>query len=299
MKNLVGTISAPFRLIRNKFFFLIFLNGFILALIGYFYTENNYEEKIFDALALQVTQTSNSQNTDSLLLTSLHVTHELERYRLSVFGDKEIRTFKSDLIRPVTFDLMTGNGACGSFSYVLARILNQMSIPTRFAQMKVNGEYGGHILVEAFNGSSWVILDPSYDLAFRKENGSLASFADVQHNWKKFSTQVPEGYNPIYSYSGVQYTNWDKIPVVMPALKQVLSLTMGEEEAAVFSIRNLFLRKFEFLFRLTLVIYILFTLILIRMYRKQSQEIEEFRMSLLFPKKSTTVPSAPFQPAVG
>lgn len=298
MKNLVGSISAPFRLIRNKFFFLIFLNGFILALIGYFYTENNYEEKIFDALSLQVSQTSSSQTTDSILITSLHVTHELERYRLSVFGNKDISTFKSDLIRPVTFDLITGNGACGSFSYVLARILNQMSIPTRFAQMKVNGEYGGHILVEAFNGHKWVVLDPSYDLAFKTENGNLASFAEVQNNWMHYSAQVPEGYNPIYAYSGVQYTNWDKIPVVMPALKQVLNFTIGEEEANVFSIRNLFLRKFQFLFRLTLGFYILFTLVLIRMYKKQAREIEEFRLSLIFPKKSTT-PQAPLNPALG
>ena len=298
MKNLMGSISAPFRLIRNKFFFLIFLNGFILALIGYFYTENNYEEKIFDALSLQVTQTSHATNTDSILLTSLHVTHELEKYRLTVFGDKEIRTFKSDLIRPVTFDLITGNGACGSFSYVLARILNQMSIPTRFAQMKVNGEYGGHILVEAFNGKKWVVLDPSYDLAFRKQDGTLASFNEVQNNWKHYAAQVPEGYNPVYAYSGVQYTNWEKVPVLMPALKQVLNITMGEEEASVFSIRNLFLRKFQFLFRLTLGFYILFTLVLIRMYKKQAREIEEFRMSLIFPKKSNPAP-APLNPVLG
>lgn len=298
MKNLVGSISAPFQLIRNKFFFLIFLNGFILALIGYFYTENNYEEKIFDALSIQVTQTTTSQKTDSILLTSLHVTHELEKYRLSVFGNKDIRTFKSDLIRPVTFDLITGNGACGSFSYVLARILNQLSIPTRFAQMKVNGEFGGHIVVEAFNGSNWVVLDPSYDLAFRKENGGLASFAEVQHDWLKYSKQVPQDYNASYSYSDVQYTNWNKIPVVMPAIKEVLNITMGEKQADEFSIRNLFLRKFQFLFRLSLVVYILFTIVLIRLYRKQSREIEEFRLSLLFAKKSNT-PKASLNPAMG
>ena len=108
---------------------------------------------------------------------------------------------------------MTTNGACGSYSYILSRLLNELKIPNRIAQMKVNGEYGGHILVEAKTPKGWIVLDGLYDLYFKKMNGELASFKDVQDNWNYFRDQVPANYNHQYRFEGVRYTNWSKIPV--------------------------------------------------------------------------------------
>jgi len=286
MKNLASVITAPFRLLRNRIFVLIFVNGFLLALLVYFFIEDNYESQIFKVLATQVRQSSKSTNTDSLLLNSVLLTYKLEEYRQSVFGNKELRAFKSDLIRPVTFDLITGNGACGSFSYVLSRLLNELKVDTRLAQMKVNGSFGGHIIVEAKSGDKWVALDPSFNLIFTKPDGGFASFVDVKNNWDYYKTQVPANYDLSYNYADVRYTNWEKIPVVMPMLKSVLNVTMGEKEANEFSLRNVFLRKFNFLFKATLFVYLLFALWLFRLFRRQSEEIERFRLSLLFPKKS-------------
>lgn len=286
MKNLASLITAPFKLLRNKIFFLIFVNGFLLALLVYFFIEDNYESQIFKALATQVRQTAKSTHTDSLLVHSVLLTYKLEEYRQSVFGDKDLRTFKSDLIRPVTFDLITGNGACGSFSYVLSRLLNELDIDTRLAQMKVNGTFGGHIIVEARSREKWVALDASYNLIFTNPTGSFASFQDVKHNWDYYKPQVPVNYDLSYNYADVRYTNWEKIPVVMPMLKSVLNITMGKQAANEFSLRNVFLKKFSFLFKLTLILYLLFAVWLFRLFRKQSAEIEKFRLSLLFPKKS-------------
>lgn len=286
MKNLASVITAPFKLLRNRVFVLIFVNGFLLAFLVYFFIEDNYESQIFKALATQVRQSSKSTNTDSLLAHSVMLTYKLEEYRQSVFGDKELRAFKSDFIRPVTFDLITGNGACGSFSYVLSRLLNELDIDTRLAQMKVNGSFGGHIIVEAKSGENWVALDASYNLAFTKPTGGFASFQDVKNNWDYYKTQVPANYDLSYSYADVRYTNWEKIPVVMPILKSVLNLTMGEKAASEYSLRNVFLRKFNFLFKTTLFVYLLFAIWLFKLFRKQSAEIEKFRLSLLFPKKS-------------
>jgi len=294
MKSVVRAIIAPFKVIRNKIFFLIFLNGFLLALLAYFFTEDNYEKQIFKALAMQVMQSTPSNHPDSILFQSLQLTYNLEKFRLTVFGDKKIQSFKSDLIRPVTFDLMTGDGACGSYSYVLSRLLNEMDIETRFAQMKVNGKFGGHIIVEAKSGNRWVALDASYNLIFSKPEGGYASFQDVKNNWNTYKSQVPSNYDLSYSYDDVQYTNWEKIPVLMPMLKGTLSITMGEQAANEYSIRNVFLRKFDFLFKITLFLYIIATFVFIRLYLRQSEEIENFRISLLFPKKSmVAVPQTP------
>jgi len=286
MRSFKSLITAPLGIIRNRIFFFIFLNGFLLALLVYFFTEDNYEQQIFNALATQVKESSASKSSDSILINSLKLTYNLEKFRLSVFGNKEINALKSNIIRPVTFDLMTGSGACGSYSFVLSRLLDELGFETRFAQMKVGDSFGGHIIIEAKTDKGWVALDASYNLYFKKKNGELASFRDVQNDWAYFSKQVPADYDPSYSYSGVRYTNWEKVPVLMPMIKGGLNVVKGKEAADEFSMRSLFVKKFSFLFKVTLVIYILATMLFIRLYIRQSNEIKNFNLSLLFAKKS-------------
>lgn len=291
MGNVLNKLSAPLNIIRNPIFLFIFLNGFLLALILYFYVEDNYENQIFKALASQVKE-QNHTSDHSVVITTLQLTHNLEKYRQTVFGNKDIQAIKSNLIRPVTFDLMTGSGACGSYAYVLNRILEELSVETRFAQMKVGNNFGGHIVSEAKINGSWVVLDPLYNLSFKKEEGGFASFDDVRNNWEYFSTQVPNNYDLSYNYADVRYTNWSKIPVVMPALKKVLDLTIGSERTNAISLRSMFLRKYDVLFKATLVCYILITMLFIRAHIRQSIEIENFRLSLLFAKKTTAAQAA-------
>jgi hypothetical protein len=288
MRSALHRLLSPVRIARNKIFFLIFCNGFLLALLVYFYTEDNYEEKLFEVLAQQVTSSVKSNHPDSILLHSLRLTYNLEQSRLAIFQGKQVDALKSQIIRPVTYDLMTGNGACGSYAFVLSRMLNELGVETRFAQMKVGNEYGGHIIVEAKSNDKWVALDASYDLMFRKPQGGFASFNDVKENWNYYKAQTPANYDQSYNYSAVRYTNWNKIPVIMPALKGILNITIGEKAANEFSLRSIFLKKFDILFKFTLVFYILFTLLLIRLFKRQAAEIENFRVSLMFPKR--TVP---------
>ncbi len=286
MGNLRSLFTVPLNIVRNRIFVFIFLNGFLLALMVYFFVEDNYESQIFRALASQVTE-QGKNDKKSIVLNSLQLTHNLEKYRLSVFGNKNIHAIKSEIIRPVTFDLMTGSGACGSYSYVLSRILDEFNIKTRFAQMKVGENFGGHIVIEAEIDGSWVVLDPSYNLYFQSANNQLASFKQVSANWAFYKQQVPANYDQTYNYAAVRYSNWNKIPVALPALKSFLSLFMSKEEIDTISLRSLVLQKFSLLFKVTLALYVLITLFFIKAYVKQSNEIENFRLSLLFSKKSS------------
>lgn len=283
----VRLFEAPLGLIRNKVHLLIFINGFLLSLLVYFYTENSYEDQIFKAIATQVKQTTRSENQDSILVNALNLTYSLEKFRSFVFDNKQINTIKSDLIRPVSFDLMTGKGACGSYSYVLGRILAELNFEIRFAQMKVDGQCGGHILIETKTANGWAVLDPSYNLFFTRADGTFASFNDLKQNWDTYKNQVPADYNMKYNYSDVRYTNWNKIPIIMPALKAVFEFSLGEKEANEFSMRNLFLRKFDFLLKVTLGVYIFFTVILFVSYQRKVKENRQLGISLLFPKKSS------------
>jgi hypothetical protein len=266
---------------------LVFINGFLLASLLYFYSEDSYEKKLFEALASYVNEESpgTKSSEETLLLNSLHLTYNLGKNRADIFANKEINSFKASLIHPVTYDLMTTNGACGSYAYILSRLLNELKIPNRIAQMKVDGLYGGHILVEAKTSKGWVVLDASYDLYFKKADGSMASFNDVQNNWAFYSAQVPANYNFRYNYNGVRYTNWDRIPVVMPVIKGVLTLAVGKEIANGFSIRTFALRKFHLLFVATIGIYILIILLLFRRYVQKNRERFKKYLSFVIPHK--------------
>jgi hypothetical protein len=110
--------------------------------------------------------------------------------------------------------------------------------------MKCGAVWGAHILLEAKIDENWATFDPFYDLSFRKENGRLASFQEVKGNWDYFKKQVPPNYNSLYTYEDVRYTNWTKIPLVMPAVKRVLRWFMGSEVENL-SIRSLVLNLYK------------------------------------------------------
>jgi hypothetical protein len=99
------------------------------------------------------------------------------------------------------------------------------------------------------------VLDPLYDLYFVRPGGGLACFQDVSSNWAWYRQQVSKtyNYNMDYNYTSANYTNWDKIPVIMPAIKGILNVTIGRKAADAVSLRSLFLRKFRCLLVLFLV----------------------------------------------
>ena len=276
-------------LLRGKAkFVLVFLNGFLFALLLYFYVEDNYEKNLFQALASYVKSESEmkAMAEDSMLLKSLHLVNTIERTRSKIFGNQEINAWKADLIQPVTYDLMTGKKACGGFCYVLGRLLRESDVEIRFAQMKVGNEYGKHIVIEAKTSHGWVVLDPSFDVFFKRPDGQLASFVDVQSDWNYYKQQLPAGYDLAYNYGGVRYTNWDKVPVIMPLIKNVMYFTLGKEKTENYSLRNLVLRKFNLLFNVTLFFYLLLVFVTVRKFLRNRQRAVYLNPNLLFPRRS-------------
>jgi hypothetical protein len=129
------------------------------------------------------------------------------------------------------------------------------------------------------------VLDGSYNLAFKKPDGSLASFSDVMNDWNYYKKQAPENYNFNYRYEGVRYTNWDKVPVVLPLVKSVLSVFMGKEELETLSIRTFFLRKFKVLFNITTIIYLTLVMMIIRRFLYKHRNRFTMHLPVLFTAK--------------
>jgi len=244
------------RVFRNLYF-LTFLNGFLLASLFYFYVEARYEKELFQAIHSDInTKIKDADTQDSVIVKAMHTCHELMSNRVTVFEGKQFGGIKSNLLETASMDLMTARGACGSFSMVLARVLQDYKYRIRIAQMKVDGIYAQHNIVEAETAHGWAVLDPFYDVYFVNRSNKLASFDEVKNNWTYYKNQLPPGYNMEYRYEDVRYSNWTKIPVILPGIKKILDLTLGKQEADAISIRSFFLSKYDFCFNVVLILFL-------------------------------------------
>jgi hypothetical protein len=244
-KILLVKIQSVIKSVFFNIHFLLFFNGFLIALFLFCIIQADYENRVFTNIAKKINSGKESESQDDLIKKAVSTTYYLLESRAEIFNNAPAGGFLDQVIYPVSNDLMTAEGACGSYAAVLCRVLNTMGFATRFAQMKVDGLYGGHIIAEVKTRNGWIVLDPIYNLSFTRPDGQLASFNDVSANWQWYKSQVPAGYKQNYNYAGVCYTNWNKIPVLMPALKKILSLFLKEEEVQQISLRNYFLKKYS------------------------------------------------------
>ncbi|GGB20565.1 hypothetical protein [Puia dinghuensis] len=224
-----------------------FTGGFLLASLAAVTLQDRYECGIFDRLGKKVTGDERAVPQDSILIRAVHLCHTLLEPRSALFMNGSEMQAAGSRFHPLTSDLIMADGACGSYSMVLCRILQALHFKTRLIQMKGADGKVHHIVLEAFSSGKWVVVDPLYDLYFIREDGRLASFDDVSRNWKEFRSQVPANYDPIYSYSGARYTNWEKVPLVMPMLRMILRCWMNKEDMDHFSLRPYLLRQYRVL----------------------------------------------------
>ncbi|MBS1914844.1 MAG: hypothetical protein JST87_01135 [Bacteroidetes bacterium] len=253
----------PFKLIARLFknlYFLIFLNGFLFASILYFKIQASYENELFTTIQKNINKKIDLNDTqDSIVVKIMQTCNSLLGNRAPVFTESDdLDGVEVNYIHPASIDLMTARGACGSYSLVLARLLQNYNLPVRIAQMKANGIYGAHNVVETKIQSGWVVLDPTFDLYFVTPENKLASFTDVKKNWGYYSKQVPKEYNNTYRYEDVRYTNWTKIPIVLPLTKKLLDIIFGKEKSNTICVRMIFLRIYDVYFYVSLVLFILF-----------------------------------------
>lgn len=249
----------------GNLYFLMFLNGFLIASLFYFKMEAAYENGLFLSIKNSIDNKIDANDTeDSVLLKSMSVCNALMADRSATFKNGTTGLGpQADFFHPASVDLMTAGGACGSYSEVLARIMQTYEYPIRIAQMKSNGVFAAHNLVEVKTAHGWVILDPTFNTAFTRPDGHLASFDDVKNGWAYYSKQVPPGYDLSYHYEDVRYSNWTKVPLIFPAIKGSLNFLLGKEKADEISMRTWFLKIYTIYFYIALFLcipVILFTI---------------------------------------
>ncbi len=221
---------------------------FILGLVS-LTVESNQESVLFQNI-VRVARIQTKGQHDTVFVKQIMVLiNKMMHDRSDIFMGSEELSFKAKLIHSVDADLMYGAGACGGFSKVLARSLKTAGYTTRIGQMLVDGEYGGHILLEAYLPSlqKWVVLDPSFLLVYTNPQGVWASFEEVHQNWEYYKKQIPNNinYKYNYKYEGIRYTNWSKVPVLGNLSYQTLKLIRGEEFANTYSLRPVLLDSYR------------------------------------------------------
>ncbi|HEY4337165.1 MAG TPA: hypothetical protein VGM89_14745 [Puia sp.] len=245
----------------------MFLNGFLIAVLLCFKIQASYENGLFASIKSSINERIDANdNADSIVVKSMNVCYYLMKPRAATFNDNTAAPMgpEAGIFRSTAVDLMTASGACGSYSQVLARIIDSYHYPVRIAQMKANGHFGAHNIVEVYTGSRWVVLDPTFNLSFIRPDHRLANFDDVHNNWSFYSKQVPDDYDLNYKYEDVRYTNWTKIPVILPAMKKTLSLFLGADRVNYFSLRAHFMNTYMVCFNIVLIIEIGFLLATIK-----------------------------------
>src|SRR5258708_7878554 len=266
-------LKNPFNFLKKAFrnlYFLMFLNGFLLASLFYFKMEAAYENGLFLSIKTSIDSRVDDNDTqDSIAIKAMNACSMLMVGRTATFQNGSRLGLQSDFFHPASVDLMTAEGACGSYSEVLARILQTYDYPIRIAQMKANGIFAAHNVVEVKIGSRWAVLDPLFNIYFVRPDSKLASFEDVKNDWPYYAKQVPPGYDLAYRYEDVRYTNWHKIPVVFPAIKAALNLFLGTKEADTISIQSYLLKIYTIYFYIALLLYIPILLVTIKMIVKK------------------------------
>jgi len=226
-------------------YFLSFMAGLLIALLLVAHFLDEYENSFFSALSGKVFEKGRIISDDSVFLRSLHLCHNTLDARTAVFGNSNETSWINRSLHPLSSDLIAADGACGSYSNILCRVLQEQGYKVRMLQMKGKDGQVCHILLEALSSHGWVVLDPLYDLYFITPDSRLASFDEVAGNWSYYCRQLPANYDRRYAYAGARYTNWNKIPIAMPILKKVLGYFMDNETLSHLSLRVYFLRKYR------------------------------------------------------
>jgi hypothetical protein len=235
----VSTYLLPFRTV------LVFFAGFFLALAIIFKIDADYTEDLFQQLGKHILAEArvHHDTEKKTILRAMNTTYLLQLNSKNNLFTYQQQSFKGKYMRSTDLDLLDVSGACGSASMVLARTLHSMGFPIRIGQMYVNGNFGGHIIVEVWSNGRWMVLDPLFNQGFVKPDGNLASFKDVQNNFAYYSKQIHPSTPKEYQYQDIRYTNWEKIPLLSPVAKKLLDLVYGEARANEICLRK-YLIKF-------------------------------------------------------
>ncbi len=201
---------------------IFFAHGFLLALLLFHLLAASYEDEIFDMIVSQALTAEMTEEEKALEL--MDRAHRLIKNRARVLEWEKLST---SVLRTGVRELLEG-GHCGTFVHVNAELLKRAEMPVRIAQMRCGEVPTCHIILEAKVGDRWILMDPQFNHTYYRPDGIRASIGDVVGNWDAFRSQRPENFPRNFQFEEVRYTNWNKIPVLLPLMQAGLRVINPE-----------------------------------------------------------------------
>lgn len=252
--KLIQNIS---RVVFRKSLIIAFLHGFFVAFLIGKYQEYRYEE----ALYRSIVEVNKVQGNDRQTFINLvNTTFDIQFYRSNNLNLSRLPSYKGSWLRSGDVQLLDGVGACGNYAHILAELCQVAGFESRIVQLSRGNIQGSHIVVEANIQGRWAAVDALYKIIYYNKDSSFASLDEVRNNRFSYSDQVPADYPYRADYQKYTYTNWNKIPVLMPLIRRVLVVVMGEERVAQLSLRTYFLNAHKSIFYFSLFAYFIFSI---------------------------------------
>jgi hypothetical protein len=126
-------------------------------------------------------------------------------------------------------------GGCGSSSRVVMALLSAEGIPSRSMILLDGDGRRVHAVVNARIEGRWAVADPLYGIVFLRADSTVATAEDLHADRELFLTNAahhPTYPAEVYNYDHYALFNWNKVPVVLPAIRRTLVRTIGEERTA-------------------------------------------------------------------
>jgi hypothetical protein len=255
-KNIIKS-KMVFQKILKPSYWIFGLNLIFPILIFIKYIDFNYEDAVYRSLFTSNLVSGDSMQGETktfknLLNLTFKIQSDLVGYMNNMWGR---RPFKYKWLRSGDTQLLDATGSCGSFSHVLAELCQAGGYPVKMVQLKYKGQFGGHNIIEAFVDNKWVAADGLFKIVLYNSDSSLASLEDIQKKHKIYINQFPVDYPYVDAFTDYRYTNWDKIPIIMPAIKVGLSLLFGNEFVNKLSLRVYFLNLHKSHFYILIFLY--------------------------------------------
>jgi hypothetical protein len=228
--RLLGPVSSPFVIGA-----VIGAVGVVLASL---HLMAEYEDALFDQIVGSIVQPqwSETQKVNALAAE----THELLKDRAKVFVDSGYVGFRDSWLNSADVHLLEGRGVCRSHASVLGRLLDRAGIHFRIVRIYFPeaGTWACHLGIEANAEGKWRAIEPFDNIVFPVD------YAELSRHWNDYKNLAPMGYDPHLDKAEIFYTNWARIPVIMPAIKKILDVA-APEFASTVSLRSYLLNVYR------------------------------------------------------
>ena len=229
--------SRVLRFVSPAFVMGAAIGAFGVALVA-LHVMADYEDALFDQIVAAVVQPEWPEAQKIAALTA--ETHALLKDRAKFFVNTGYVAPRTSWLTSADVNLLDGRGVCRSHASVLGRLLDRAGIHFRIVRIYFpdKGTWACHLGIEAEAEGKWRAIEPYDNIVFPVD------YLELSRHWADYKALAPAGYDPRLDQAEIHYTNWRRIPVIMPAIKKILDVT-APEFASTFSLRRYLLNAYR------------------------------------------------------